>query len=325
MKNILLIMPSFFGYEKVIKNKMIELGWNVHFYSDRPSESSFVKAAIRINYRIISGRVREYYDSIVAEYEEGYFDKVVIVRGEAVSLDWLEAAKKKNPSAEFILYLWDSVAYNKNVKCIKDFFDRVLSFDAHDCDEYGFIYRPLFSPDVYFDVSGSEKKYDLIFVGTVYSDRYKALSKIIDRAKESGMTVYLHAYYPSRFFALLRGAFDEGFRQFYNEHVTHEKLSQLDTANLIASSRAVVDINRESQEGLTMRTIEAMAAKTKLITTNSALKSAPEFNCNIHAVIDRETPVLDDKFIRSDYVSSVDLNKFTVEAWVIQVLGVNCT
>jgi len=324
VKNVLLIMPSFFGYEKVIKNKMSELGWNVHFYSDRPSESSFVKAAIRINYRIISGRVREYYDSVVGQYEDGYFDKVVIVRGEAVSLDWLEATKEKNPNAEFILYLWDSVAYNKNVKYIKNFFDRVLSFDARDCSEYGFVYRPLFSPDVYFDVSGGEKKYDLIFIGTVYSDRYKALGKIIDRAKERGMSVYLHAYYPSRFFARLRGVFDAGFRRFYSEHVTHEKLSQFDTANLIASSRAVIDINRESQEGLTMRTIEAMAAKTKLITTNSALKTAPEFNSDIHAVIDRKAPFLDDNFIRSNYVSSVDLNKFTVEAWVTQVLGANC-
>jgi hypothetical protein len=314
-------MPSFFGYEEVIKRKMIEMGWNVHFYSDRPSENSFVKAAIRINYRIISGRVRAYYDSILDKYEDGYFDKVMIVRGEAVSLDWLESTKKKNPKAEFILYFWDAIAYNRNAINIYNEFDRVLSFDSDDCEKYNFLYRPLFAPDVYFNQKNVKKTYDIVFIGTVYSDRHCVIQKILDICARQNYSVFLHAYYPSKSFAILRCFFDWRFCNFYRKHVTHEKLSQAETANIISASKVIIDVNRESQKGLTMRTIEAMAANTKLVTTNSALCEAGEYDENIHLVINRDSPVFNDKFIESDFVKPDRLDNYTVEAWVLDALG----
>jgi hypothetical protein len=314
-------MPSFFGYEEVIKRKMVEMGWNVHFCSDRPSESSFVKAAIRINYRIISGRVKAYYDSILDKYEDGYFDKVMLVRGEAVSLDWLESAKKKNPKAEFILYFWDAIAYNKNAINIYTEFDRVLSFDFDDCEKYDFFYRPLFAPDVYFNQKNAKKIYDIVFIGTVYSDRHCVIQEILDICERQNYSIFLHAYYPSKFFAILRCLFDWRFCNFYLKHVTHEKLSQTETANIISKSKVVVDVNRESQKGLTMRTIEAMAANTKLITTNAALCEEAEYDKSIHLVINRDEPVFDDEFVGSSFVKPERLDKYTVEAWVFEVLG----
>lgn len=37
-KAILLFAPSFFGYEKSIQKRLIELGANVDFFDERPAE-----------------------------------------------------------------------------------------------------------------------------------------------------------------------------------------------------------------------------------------------------------------------------------------------
>ena len=41
-------MPNFFDYPKIIKKELLELGYEVDFFDDRPSTSSFIKAVIRI-------------------------------------------------------------------------------------------------------------------------------------------------------------------------------------------------------------------------------------------------------------------------------------
>lgn len=321
MTNVLLITPNFFGYDEVIKDELVALGYRVHLHSDRPSESSFVKAMIRVDYRLMGFSVGRYYRAILDQYEEDYFNKIIIVRGEAVSSDWLQFAKKKHPKAELVLYLWDSIAYNHNVKSVWHLFDRVLSFDRDDCEKYGFIYRPLFAPDVYFRARGTAKQYDLIFVGTVYADRHIILNEVIEDAKSKSLALYLHAYYPSKFFAVLRGFVDPSFRRFYKNYVTHEKLTQVQTASLIAASRAVLDVNRVSQKGLTMRTIEAMAAGVKIITTNVALREAVEFDPSLHFIISRDAPRVDRSFIYSDCIENVDLDCYSIRAWVLDVLG----
>lgn len=321
MKNLLLVMPKFFGYENAIKAKMEELGWHVHLHSDRPSESTFVKAAIRINYRLIAPLVSSYYDEILLSYPEGFFQKIVIIRGEAVSLAWLARAKEKHPQAEQILYFWDSIAYNKNALKIYHQFDRVLSFDPDDCKTYGFDYRPLFASDVYFNADSSNKVYDLTFIGTVYADRHKVLNQLIDQASSNGLTMYLHPYYPSKLVARLRSLIDPSFGRFYRKYVTHEKLGQQQTAAIIAQSKVIIDVNRSRQKGLTMRTLEAMAAKAKLVSTNEVLKSSNEYSPDIHLIVDRHRPELDKWFVTSSSFDASELQHFTLKSWAIGLVG----
>ena len=47
-KKILLFSVSFFNYEKIIAERLKELGADVDFYDERPSNSIFVKGLIRL-------------------------------------------------------------------------------------------------------------------------------------------------------------------------------------------------------------------------------------------------------------------------------------
>ena len=50
-KNVLLLAPSFFGYEKSISTKLNALGANVEFAADEPSDfySMLIEALVTVN------------------------------------------------------------------------------------------------------------------------------------------------------------------------------------------------------------------------------------------------------------------------------------
>ena len=45
--NVLLIMPEFFDYPRMIQKALNDLGYDVDYYNDRPSTNNLVKAIIK--------------------------------------------------------------------------------------------------------------------------------------------------------------------------------------------------------------------------------------------------------------------------------------
>lgn len=84
------------------------------------------------------------------------------------------------PKATLILYLDDSVRNMKGVDKTFYLFDRVMSFDKKDSENYRIGFRPLFYSDIFADLRNSEgtKDYDISFVGTCHSDRLSIINKI---------------------------------------------------------------------------------------------------------------------------------------------------
>ncbi len=60
-KSILLVSPAFFGYEAAIKSKLIELGADVTYVDDRPSNNFFVKGIIRVYKKLLDDTIVKYY------------------------------------------------------------------------------------------------------------------------------------------------------------------------------------------------------------------------------------------------------------------------
>ena len=60
-KSILFVSPVFFGYEAAIKNKLIELGADVTYVDDRPSNNSFFKGVVRVYKKILDDPIWKYY------------------------------------------------------------------------------------------------------------------------------------------------------------------------------------------------------------------------------------------------------------------------
>ena len=102
------------------------------------------------------------------------------------------------------------------------------------------------------------------------------------------------------------------------------KLSSDDIANVIKKTRTIIDIQHPKQSGLTMRTLEIVGMKKKIITTNSDIVNYDFYNENNIAIIDRKSPLIDKNFINSPYVE-LDLaiyEYYSIKKWCLDVLGV---
>ena len=104
----------------------------------------------------------------------------------------------------------------------------------------------------------------------------------------------------------------------------YEPLSNKDILHIIEQSRIVIDIQHPKQTGLTMRTIEMLGAKRKLITTNADVKLYDFYRPENISVIDRKSPKLDEVFLKSNYVSIDEgiYRKYSIDNWLDNVFGI---
>ncbi|EIF44764.1 Eps11J [gamma proteobacterium BDW918] len=321
---VLLIAPMFFGYEKLIKKELEDQGATVDYFNDRPDDTFLTKSLIRINRQLIARKTNFYYDKIIGSVRDTHYDHILIVRGEAISKERLIKLRSSQPRAKITLYLWDSMHYNPNARVIKSYVDRVLSFDRVDVDENSDIeFLPLFYGREFEKAANISDGYlyDACFIGTIHTDRYRVLEKIIEALESDGLKVFIYCYYPSKILYILRAIVDSGFRRFAKKYIDFSGMKLSDVVARIAESRTVIDVNRPGQRGLTMRTIEAVGAQRKLITTNTDIVNYNIYTSESVCLVCRSSPIITMEFFsRCDnpYLNDVR-NEYSVESWVKQM------
>lgn len=301
-KRVLFIAPMFFGYEKLIKAELEQQGAQVDFHPDRPGADFLTKALIRIDRRLLARRITKHYRGIVEAAAGSQYDHVLVIRGEAISPQIIAQLRATQPTAKLTLYLWDSMHYNPNARLIKPYFDSVLSFDRVDVSENPEIeFLPLFFANEYTRAAEcrGEYEYDACFIGTIHTDRYRILEKLLESLERDGRRVFVYCYYPSRILHRLRSLVDPGFRRFSKKYVNFVGLPLSKVVDYISASRCVIDINRPDQKGLTMRTIETLGAQRKLITTNEDVRSYDLYSKSGVQIVDREAPAVTEEFLFS--------------------------
>jgi hypothetical protein len=108
-------------------------------------------------------------------------------------------------------------------------------------------------------------------------------------------------------------------------HANQEQaLKKADVLQMIAQSRAILDIQHPGQTGLTMRTIEMLGARKKLITTNPLVRGYEFFRPENILVIDRGDPVIDPGFLGVPYVELPEdlYERYSLDGWIREVFSV---
>jgi hypothetical protein len=319
----LLIAASFFGYAGEIKATLERRGRKVIWVEDRPATDTKTKLLLRIHPSLIAAQAEAYFDGIIAKVRDQPITEVLIIKGEAVSIETIERLRRACPRARFTLYFWDS--YRNMPPGSSDkvaHVDRAFSFDPADVErDKRLTFRPLFFLDRFSQLPALEQDIDVLFLGTVHTDRYRVL-KLLQASLPPDLRFEMVLYYPSWKLFQLRRLVDPrmwGARrdEFIFEPVTGEQVT-----NLLARTRIAVDIERSVQSGFTIRTIEMIGASKKLITTNPRVKAADFYNPNNMAVIDRERPRLDERFLRRPYESLPEpvLKRYALSGWVDEVV-----
>jgi hypothetical protein len=322
-KNILFIGPSFFNYEVEIKNGLESLGAKVDYFDERPENNFVTKVLLRVKLGcFIKNKIDNYYNNIFRLIKENTYNYVLIINPETINCKKIEAMRAIQCSAKFILYMWDSIKNKKNSSNIITLFDKYISFDKRDSQLYGMDFLPLFYIGMYENIKQKNTyKYDICFIGTAHSDRYKIVKKIESAAKKLNFKMYSFFYLPSRIMYWVRKLFLLRYEYGNIKNFAFTPLSQSEIVNIIDNSRVILDINHPNQNGLTSRTLESLGANKKLITTNGNVKQYDFYNNQNIQVLDRNITYLDNEFFCTDYKKpELSIYKYySLNSWLINI------
>ena len=326
-KKILLIAPSFFMYEKAIKEGLENMGAIVDYFDERPANDFYTKALIRINKRLIKKNIDRYYHTIFTEVSERHYDYVFVVNIEAMPVAFLQAIRGRNRNSVFILYAWDSIQNKKGLSDFLPLFDFVFSFDSEDClsSEHKVYFRPLFFLNEFESIAQKDSfKYDLSFVGTAHSDRYSIIQQLRNQAESYGFNNYWYLFLQDKKLFLYNKLTNPSFAKAHLSDFHYKPLERNSLLGVISDSKIVIDIHHPKQTGLTMRTIETLGARRKLITTNNYVKKYDFYDERNILVIDREKPMLDIDFLKMPYVPLDEYiyQKYSLRGWLDEIFSV---
>jgi hypothetical protein len=320
-KKILFFSVQTFNLEREIIKKLVDCGAKVNYYDERPANNNFVKGIIRLKRSVYQHRIDTYYKKILLQTNNDIYHYLFVNRGEVVPEFFLVAFKKSHPDCEFIFYTWDSFKNQSHPTKILKYFDRKFTFDPDDAIDFNLNFRPLFYLDSYNEIkkiSGNKVKYDLLFLGTAHSDRYRITNIVINWCNENKLTSFYYYFIHGRLVYFYKKIFDKSFQLFDYKKLSFESLTTNEILELYKNSNVILDINHPGQKGLTMRTFEAIGAGKKIITTNSEIKRYSFYNEKNIYLIDRNDIVLDKSFFDSSYedISKELYEKLSIEGWL---------
>lgn len=321
-KHVLLFTSQLFNYHNLIKEQIESEGAEVHLYDERNNPTSVEKILLRKTHLLMAGKIDRYY-SEVAEKEKSFNpDYILFVSPEAVTATAMKMLRRTYPQSKFILYMWDSVQ-NKGVQGILKYFDKKFSFDPDDCKKYSMKLRPLFYSSTFFSAEErkSDFKYDVSFIGSVHSDRAKILHQVKEYCDKHNMSYYFYLYIPGNLLLFLRMIFTRGLRQWERSYIHTNPIEKEKVAEISSETRCVIDINHPHQTGLTMRTIEMVGLKRKLMTTNTNIKHYDFYQPEDQIIIDRNNIKIDVNKLKQKYVDIpvAIYQKYSLRAWVREI------
>ena len=316
-KKVLLLAPKFFGYELEIKNEIENLGAKVFYFDERPKNDFFTKVFIRLNLKsFIQKNINNYFQSIVNETKDEQFNYLFLVNPETIDTEKIESIKKLHSNLKVYIYMWDSIKNKKKSLDLLPSSDKFFTFDSNDkLINKNIHFLPLFYIRDYESIEKREKYlYDISFIGSIHSDRYSTV-KSIDSLK---FNVFFYFYSPSKILFILQKILYKEFRKISNDDISFKSLNKKEIINIIENSKCIIDIEHPLQQGLTMRTIEMLGARKKLITTNKNIKEYDFYNTKNICIVDRDNPIISKDFLKLEY-SEIEQNiyeKYTLQNWI---------
>lgn len=214
---------------------------------------------------------------------------------------YLEQLKDSHPNVKLVMILYDSFSNASAKRSISMIpaFDYVFSFDKEDCKRNGFrhIYSTFSKPDFVHEDATKESACFFIGFGTgrleLLQQTFKRISSKVDNCK----------FY-------IAGVKKE--KQQRITGVTYNKTMAYDEELQMAyNTDCIVEVLKEGQSGISLRTCEAIAFNKKLITNNKSLLSMPFYDERYMRLFSRAEDIdidfikekIDVKYDDTDYFS----------------------
>jgi hypothetical protein len=328
MRRALFLGSPFFGYYRHIIGALEARGFEVDYYNDRPGENAFVKGAFRVRPSLVQRTVRNYLDTILESAREREYDLIFVVNGKAFDPAFIGELRRRNPRAEAVLYLWDSIQLYPQVLEFASLFDRRYTFDTADARAHPDLQLlPLFFTHDYQevgDVASPNADFDVANVCTAHANRYGLMKTLIPELEAADLRIYSYLYlHPFQF--LYNKLRVDAFEHTRPREFRFRPLSVDGYIDVLRRSSSVLDVSHTAQSGLTMRTIETVGARRKLITTNSEVLKYPFYHPTRVLVLDpnRTSVSTIRDFIRAPQEDILESTRelYSIDTWAQQIIS----
>lgn len=321
-QRVLFIAPRFFGYEAAIRQELERRGAQVDWLPDRPFDTPVQKAVTRLVPAAVLPMANRLYRRMLPAYGARHYDLVFVVNGQTLSLEMLREIRRSFPTAKTVLYAWDSIENRRGIAGNLGEFDATFSFDPVCSRLFGMHLRPLFFSPGFNRPATADFDHHLSFIGTVHSDRYAVVSCLRDSLPadiRAYWYLYLQAPWVYHAYRLVKPA----MRRAPIQEFSFVPLDKATVQQVFARSRAVIDIEHPLQRGLTMRTLETLGARKKLVTTNRHVVEYDFYRPGNVCVIDRRAPVIPADFLHSPYeeLDPALYERYSIAGWLDELLS----
>lgn len=320
---ICVISYDFWGYDKHIVNTLCKKGIDAHHIKiGNVTHSNFQERAtnaiskVFLNKNLKTEKRQQFViDSLVAL---GHQDQILVLNPDTFDISTLEEIKTH--SDRLITYLYDSLERLPVEDEKLALFDKIFSFDIIDIKKRGF---EKLTNYIYLDhISYEDQKPEMdLFYITSYDNKRVSYIKLL--AKKL-ITLNL------KFQIMIIGK-KSWKNQLKNLFITVpenlsiifsiKKICHKDLPKHYKNSRALLDLTRENQHGLSFRVFEAMALEKKIITDNTVIKDYDFYNPNNILVLDEICSNLTTQFFDHPYqrIPEEIYSYYTLDSWVDRV------
>jgi hypothetical protein len=322
-KRVLLVVPCFFGYERDIKEELVRQGATVDWLPDRPFDTPAMTALTKLRPKWVLPAADRLYERLLQEFGATHYDLVLVVNGQTLSSHMLRRLRGAFPVAQFVLYLWDSIANRSHVRANLTLFDRIYTFDPDDAARYQLRLRPLFYGHGFNATKPMEAPahYQISFIGTAHTDRFAVVDRLrtgLHEGVNAFWYLYLQAPWVMHFYRLTKPNMRHSRLEDFNFSPLEKKIVQ----SVFTESHSILDIEHPRQVGLTMRTFETLGANKKLVTTNAGVREYDFFSAENICVIDRASPRIPPKFFDTPFMPLSDKirHRYSITGWLAELL-----
>ncbi|WP_324756994.1 hypothetical protein AB3466_20460 [Sphingobacterium thalpophilum] len=322
---ICIISFDYWNYDHHIVKKLREKGidashinMGAYRYKNFGERATNAISKIFLNRNIKHIKRQEYVLSSLAEL--GPQDKILVLNPH--TLDYATIKKIKSYTPYLISYLYDNLD-RFPVEDRLELFDKIYSFEDKDVQKYGFEkitnYNYLSEEPIECELVEN----DLFYITSYDKRRIKLLRKLAARLCELQIK--------SRIIVVGKQVWKEKLRNFILRPPGHQiiefKDKPLDGTIVLEEykkSRAIIDLMREGQEGLSFRVFEAMALEKKIITDNPTIRTYDFYVPDNVLVLDHDVSNIELNFFNIPYsrLSDYIYRGYSLDSWISKIFKI---
>ncbi|MBT2620643.1 hypothetical protein [Chryseobacterium sp. ISL-6] len=324
---ICVISYDFWGYDKHIVETLCKKGIDAHHikianvtHSNFQERATNAISKVFLNKNLKTEKRQQFVlDSLI---KLGRQDQILVLNPDAFDISTLEEIKTY--SYRLITYLYDSLERFPVEDEKLDLFDKVFSFDAIDIKKHKF---EKLTNYIYLDHLSFEQqnpKIDLFYITSYDNKRVSYIKLLAKKLIALNLKFQIMIIGKKSWKNQLKNLFitvPENLSIIFGI----KKVSHKDLPNYYKNSKALLDLTRENQHGLSFRVFEAMALEKKVITDNQLIKDYDFYNPNNILVLDETCSNLTEHFFNQPYEKIPDeiYHYYTLDNWVKRLFDLN--